>query len=201
MASKKTTDQIISAWPDYKQSAFLEAWKFGWRVGSNKRQAAEAWDRWITQANVDEATEGARQYCSRMRGNTYIRGMAPWVNGESWNDELPPSKSDTHQEEGPATHCTECGEVATHFHPKAYCNRHYSDAHSTQFVDGQHIPYRLLHATALKNAGLQPKEGETTIDWQYRLKEHTYSRLRGVVQRHTTGEKTPDGVAKKARAA
>ena len=201
MASKKTTDQIISAWPDYKQSAFLEAWKFGWRVGSNKRQAAEAWDRWITQANVDEATEGARQYCQRMRGNPYIRGMAPWVNGESWNDELPPSKSDTHQEEGPATHCTECGEVATHFHPKAYCNRHYSDAHSTQFVDGQHIPYRLLHATALKNAGLQPKEGETTIDWQYRLKEHTYSRLRGVVQRHTTGEKTPDGVAKKARAA
>ena len=201
MATKKTTDQIISAWPDYKQSAFLEAWKFGWRVGSNKRQAAEAWDRWITQANVDEATEGARQYCQRMRGNPYIRGMAPWVNGESWNDELPPSKSDTHQEEGPATHCTECGEVATHFHPKAYCNRHYSDAHSTQFVDGQHIPYRLLHATALKNAGLQPKEGETTIDWQYRLKEHTYSRLRGVVQRHTTGEKTPDGVAKKARAA
>ena len=201
MATKKTTDQIISAWPEYKQTAFLEAWKFGWRVGSNKRQAAEAWDRWITQANVDEATEGARQYCQRMRGNPYIRGMAPWVNGESWNDELPPSKSDTHQEEGPATHCTECGEVATHFHPKAYCNRHYSDAHSTQFVDGQHIPYRLLHATALKNAGLQPKEGETTIDWQYRLKEHTYSRLRGVVQRHTTGEKTPDGVAKKARAA
>ena len=201
MATKKTTDQIISAWPEYKQTAFLEAWKFGWRVGSNKRQAAEAWDRWITQANVDEATEGARQYCQRMRGNPYIRGMAPWVNGEAWNDELPPSKSDTHQEEGPATHCTECGEVATHFHPKAYCNRHYSDAHSTQFVDGQHIPYRLLHATALKNAGLQPKEGETTIDWQYRLKEHTYSRLRGVLQRHTTGEKTPDGVAKKARAA
>ena len=201
MATKKTTDQIISAWPEYKQTAFQEAWKFGWRVGSNKRQAAEAWDRWITQANVDEATEGARQYCQRMRGNPYVKGMAPWVNGESWNDELPPDKTNPQAQEGPATHCTECGEVATHFHPKAYCNRHYSDAHSTQFVDGQHIPYRLLHATALKNAGLEPREGETTIDWQYRLKEHTYGRLRGVLQRHPAGEKTPDGVAKKARAA
>ena len=200
MASKKTTDQIISAWPDYKQSAFLEAWKFGWRVGSNKRQAAEAWDRWITQANVDEATEGARQYCKRMRGNPYIRGMAPWVNGESWNDELPPDKTNPQAQEGPTTHC-ECGEVATHFHPEVGCNRCHADKYSTQFVDGQHIPYRLLHATTLKDAGLAPKEGETTIDWQYRLKEHTYRRLGSVLQRHTDGEKTPDGVAKAKRAA
>lgn len=200
MATKKTTDQIISAWPDYKQSAFLEAWKFGWRIGTNKRQATEAWDRWITQANVDEATEGARQYCSRMRGNPYIKGMAPWVNGESWNDELPPDKTNPQAEEGPRTHCP-CGEVATHFHPEIGCNRCHSDKHSTQFYQGQHIPYRVLHASTLNDAGLAPKEGETTVDWQYRLKEHTNRRLGSLLQRHTAGKKTPDGVAKKSRAA
>ena len=200
MATKKTTDQIISAWPDYKQSAFLEAWKFGWRVGSNKRQAAEAWDRWITQENVHEATEGARQYTKRMRGNPYCRGMAPWVNGESWNDELPPEKKDSQAQEGPKTHCP-CGQVATHLHPEVGCNRCHADKYSTQFYQGQHIPYRVLHAKTLKDAGLAPKEGETTVDWQYRLKEHTYSRLGSVLQSHTTGKKTPDEMVKKARTA
>ena len=197
MVTKKTTHQVIESWPEYKQKAFSEIWDFRWRAGSNKKQSAEAFDKWVTQENVHEVVEGARLYTNRMRGNAYIKGCPVWLNGESWHDDPPPERRDEAEPYVSTQICRVCGEPATVLKPETLCDGCYRSAYSTQFVDGQHLPYQLVLAKALKDAGLEIQEGESDHKWQERLRKHTMGRIGGVLQQHAPRQKTQSDVAKR----
>jgi len=197
MPTKKTTQQIIESWPDYKQKGFAEIWTFRWRSGSNKRKAAEAFDQWVTQENVHEVVEGARIYTNRMRGNAYIKSTAPWLNGESWHDDPPPERRDEAEPYVSTKICRTCGEPATIFKPETLCDRCHSSAYGTQFYDGEHLPYQLVLAKVLKDAGLEIQEGESDHRWQERLRKHTMRRIGRVLQQHAPGKEAQGDVAER----
>ncbi len=199
MATKKTTHQIIESWPEYKQKAFAEIWEFRWRSGSNKKQSAEAFDKWVTQENVHEVVEGARLYTTRMRGNAYIKGCPVWLNNESWHDDPPPERRNEEEKFVSTEICRVCGEPATVLKPETLCDRCYSSAYGTQFYDGEHRPYQFVLAKALKDAGLEIQEGESEHRWQERLREHTMRRVGGVLQRHAPRSEAQGDVAKRKR--
>ena len=197
MPTKKTTQQIIESWPEYKQKGFAEIWTFRWRSGSNKRKAAEAFDQWVTQENVHEVVEGARIYTNRMRGNAYIKSTAPWLNGESWHDDPPPERRDEAEPYVSTKICRTCGEPATIVKPETLCDRCHSSAYGTQFYDGEHLPYQLVLAKVLKDAGLEIQEGESDHRWQERLRKHTMRRIGRVLQQHAPGKEAQGDVAKR----
>jgi len=199
MPTKKTTQQIIESWPEYKQKGFAEIWTFRWRSGSNKRKAVEAFDQWVTQENVHEVVEGARIYTNRMRGNAYIKSTAPWLNGESWHDDPPPERRDEAEPYVSTKICRTCGEPATIFKPETLCDRCHSSAYGTQFYDGEHLPYQLVLAKVLKDAGLEIQEGESDHRWQERLRKHTMRRIGRVLQQHAPGKEAQGDVAKRTR--
>ena len=197
MATKKTTHQIIESWPDYKQKGFAEIWAFRWRSGSNKRKAVEAFDQWVTQENIHEVVEGARIYTNRMRGNAYIKSTAPWLNGESWHDDPPPERRDEEEKYVSTEICRVCGEPATVRKPEVLCSRCYISAYSTQLYDGERLPYQFVLAKALKDAGLEIREGETEDAWQDRCKQHAYQKIGRVLQQHAPRKEAQGDVAKR----
>ena len=199
MATKKTTQQIIESWPDYKQKGFAEIWLFNWRSGSNKRKAVEAFDQWVTQENIHEVVEGARIYTNRMRGNAYIKSTAPWLNGESWHDDPPPERRDETEPYVSTEICRVCGEPATVRKPEVLCSRCYISSYSTQLCDGERLPYQFVLAKALKDAGLEIREGETEDAWQDRCKQHAFKKIGRVLQQHAPRQKTQGDVAKRTR--
>jgi len=197
MPTKKTTQQIIESWPEYKQKRFAEIWTFSWRSGSKKRKEEEAFDQWVTQENIHEVVEGARIYTNRMRGNAYIKSTAPWLNGESWHDDPPPERRDEAEPYVSTKICRTCGEPATIFKPETLCDRCHSSAYGTQFYDGEHLPYQLVLAKVLKDAGLEIQEGESDHRWQERLRKHTMRRIGRVLQQHAPGKEAQGDVAKR----
>ena len=198
MATKKTTTEIIESWPDYKQKGFSDLWDFRWRIGSNKKQSAEAFDKWVTQDNIHAVVEGARQYTNRMRGNAYIKGCPVWINNESWHDDLPPERGNLEKSEATTEICL-CGEPATHLKPETLCNQCYAKKYSKQNYDGDLLPYQFVLAKVLKDAGLEIQEGESDHKWQERLRKHTMRRIGGVLQRHAPGQKSQGDVAERKR--
>ena len=199
MATKKTTQQIIEDWPEYKQKGFAEIWLFNWRSGSNKRKAAEAFDQWVTQENIHDVVEGARIYTNRMRGNTYIKSTAPWLNGESWHDDPPPERREEAEPYVSTQVCRTCGAPATVLKPETLCDRCHSNAHGTIYYDGEHLPYQFVLAKALKDAGLEIWEGETEDAWQDRCKKHALKNVGRVFQQHAPGKKAQGDVAERER--
>jgi len=178
MAKKKSTDEIITSWPEWKQEGFIACWKFRWRIGSNKRQAAEAWDIWIKTAELSkQVTHGAREYTTRMVSNPYIKGMAPWVNQECWNDELPPEKKDA---ETVVLDWCECGETATILQPKPLCARCWSKEYGTIRYDGQEYRHNEFLAVNLKRIGMMEKDGETWGEYTERCRNYVLKQAKSV---------------------
>lgn len=171
MAKKKSTQEIIESWPDYKKAGFEACWAFKWRTGSNKRAAAEAWDNWITtQALCSRVVHGAREYTARSHGNQFIRGMSPWVNAESWNDELP---SLPKEQVTPVSEYCECGEIATQ-RQESLCADCWTKKYGVIRINGKTYPaYDVLRST-IKEIGMEPRDGETRDEWTGRLRSYVF---------------------------
>tara|TARA_R100001443_G_scaffold42392_1_gene55766 strand:+ start:3055 stop:3600 length:546 start_codon:yes stop_codon:yes gene_type:complete len=166
---KKPTQEIINSWPDYKKIGFEKIWSFQWRPGSNKQSAVSAWGIWITNESLcNRVVHGAREYTSRMKGNPYIKGAAPWINQESWNDEIPPHKEDAPQKQ--TDHC-ECGEIATQH--TGQCARCWSKEYGVIRINGSSYKADDCLRESLEKIGMGARDGETKGEY--------FERCRGYV--------------------
>ena len=169
MAKKKSTQEIIDAWLDYKKAGFEMCWSFRWRPGHNKRAAAEAWNNWITsEALCNRVVHGAREYTLRYAGNPYIKGFSVWVNAEGWNDELPAEKK---EEIAAVSEYCECGQIATQ-RREGLCAACWSNKYGTiRYAGKTFSAHDLLRAT-LKKIGMEPRDGETRDEWHGRCRDY-----------------------------
>ena len=67
--------------------------------------------------------------------------------------------------------CQDCNaKTATHSHPMMICDKCWASRYSTQFMEGEYIPFRDIHKARLKGLDLWRKEGESNGDWGDRCK-------------------------------
>jgi|TARA_Y100000310_G_scaffold70009_1_gene65539 hypothetical protein len=168
MAKKRTTEQIKNSWPKWKQSGFDLCWSFDWRLGCGKKDAALAWDQWIDSEELSTtAVNAAKKYCTSAKGSSYLAGMAPWINQNRWENELPEPR----REQAPVneTMCKKCGNPATIRYLRL-CVRCYTDAHSTIHYMGQDRPFTEVLAITLADMGMAYREGESRDDWTDRCR-------------------------------
>ena len=167
MKKKRTTDEVRDSWPEWKRDKFDECWSFKWRPGSSKLKAAEAWEAWIVdEKQAVTVTYAARKYTTRSAG-PFIKGMAPWMNDNGWEYDLPDEK--TEKVEAAQAAC-ECGGVVA-IRPYGLCEKCYVDKHSKQSWNGEMYPYKAVLANKLKEMGLVPVDGETKGEYAERCKE------------------------------
>lgn len=175
---KKSTKEIIESWPEWKQKGFDTCWAFQWRIGSNKRQAAEAFGSWVTSEDTcNKVVYGAREYTNRYKNNPYIKGMAPWVNQEGWFDDLPPEKKDV--EEVVVTVCM-CGETATILQPKPLCSRCWNKEFGMIRYDGKSYRINAFLAANLKKMGMIEKDGESWGEYTERCRNYVLDKAKSV---------------------
>ena len=178
MAKKKSTGEIIQSWPEWKQEGFNTCWTFQWRVGSNKRQAAEAWGNWVTsEAICNRVIHGAREYTSSYKNNPYIKGMAPWINQEGWLDDHITVKKDV--EEVVLNVCM-CGETATILQPKPLCSRCWSKEYGTIRYEGKSYRANEFLVTNLKKMDMMQKDGESWGEYTERCRNYVLDKAKSV---------------------
>tara|TARA_R110000824_G_scaffold104389_3_gene247844 strand:+ start:199 stop:768 length:570 start_codon:yes stop_codon:yes gene_type:complete len=175
MAKKRTTEQIKSSWPKWKQGGFDLCWSFDWRLGCGKKEAALAWDEWIDSEELSTtAVNAAKKYCISAKGSSYLAGMAPWINQNRWENELPEPR----REQAPVNEALcKCGGPVT-IRYLGLCVRCYSNAHSMIYHLGEFRPFREVFAITLKDMGLTLSEGESRDDWLDRCRLEFFRRAK-----------------------
>ena len=177
MSKKQSTDEIIRSWPEWKQTAFTELWQHDWRLGSNKRATAEAFDRWANQENVAHILESGRSYTKSMKGNPYIVGASVWLNKEGWLDDPIPEKKDV--QEVVLSDCI-CGESATIMHPRPLCARCWNKEYGMIHYDGKAYRANEFLAVNLKRIGMAELDGETWGEYTGRCRDYVLDRAKSL---------------------
>jgi len=177
MAKKQSTDEIIRSWPEWKQTAFTELWKHDWRIGSNKRATAEAFDRWANKENVAHILESGRSYTQSMKGNPYIVGASVWLNKEGWLDDPIPEKKGV--EEVVLNTCI-CGENATILNPRPLCARCWNMEYGTIKYDGKTYRANEFLAVNLQRIGMTELDGETWGEYTGRCRTYVLDRAKSL---------------------
>ena len=73
--------------------------------------------------------------------------------------------------------CQDCThKEATQLNPFPMCDRCWAVRFSTQFIDGEDIPFLDVHRARLKGLNLWRKKGESSEDWGKRCKEFADSK-------------------------
>jgi|TARA_Y100000310_G_scaffold45258_1_gene42205 hypothetical protein len=67
--------------------------------------------------------------------------------------------------------CTDCHKESTHYSPLYLCDFHYAERFSTQFINGQDIPFKQLFRDNLMKRNLWKKPEETRDEWNQRCQD------------------------------
>lgn len=176
MRKKKTTEQIRSSWPKWKQSGFDLCWSFDWRLGCGKKDAAIAWDQWIDSEQLSTtAVNAAKKYCASAKGSSYLAGMAPWINQNRWENELPEPRRD----QAPVNELMcRCGAPVTIRYANL-CAKCFCDMYSTTFYMGEARPWKETAALVLKDMGLAIEKSNPRGHWEDRCRAEFFARTKG----------------------
>jgi len=150
-------------------------WSFDWRLGCGKKEAAIAWDQWVDSEELSTtAVNAAKKYCASAKGSSYLTGMAPWINQNRWENELPEPR----REQAPVNEALcKCGNPVT-IRYLSLCSSCFCNAHSVIHYMGQDRPFQEVFAITLKDMGMALDEGEPRDNWTDRCRIEFFRRAK-----------------------